>query len=119
MLICSLQNTREPGGVFAETALPFQYQTSPTWTLTLYAQLEADVTEGQRSSVRVQLTDGTDVVIIQIYIHKLLLFNHCTCTEVIKVKNSILYISIIYTSFYTVPAESIQSIQQDHFICLF
>lgn len=47
-----------------------------TIILTLYAQLKAHMAEGKCSRVRLQLTDAADVVIVQVYVYKVLLFFH-------------------------------------------
>lgn len=50
-------------------------------SLTFNAQLKADVAEGQGACVCFQLADTADVVVIQINVHKLLLFVHSTTSE--------------------------------------
>lgn len=48
----------------------------PKTILTLNAQFKAHMAEGKRSCVRFQFTDAADVVIVQVYVHKVLLFLH-------------------------------------------
>lgn len=52
------------------------YAVSSGFSLTFNAELETDVAEGHSPRVCLQLTNTADVVIIQVYVHKLFLLIH-------------------------------------------
>lgn len=72
-------------------------QQHTSFFLTLYAQLKAHMAEGKCSCFRLQLTDAADVVIVQVYVYKVLLFFHAGSNK--KKQNKKQKVTLVYKLF--------------------